>query len=96
MSDELTQINHTLSKLCVKVEHIKVDITEMKEEREKHKEKFWINMSSLKDSIFHEKEERIESDTVIEKDMAKLKTKVGIITAGITTGLTAIWQFLKD
>lgn len=95
MSEELRQINNTLIKLCVKVDHIKENISDMKVEREKHKDTFWKNMNTLKQSLYEEKEERIKGDNIIEKEMTSLKTKVGIITVGITTGLTAMWQLLK-
>lgn len=96
MSEELTKINNTLTRLCVKVENVQEDIGEMKQERENHKERFWKNMDTLRGSVQTEREQRIESDNNIEKDMTKLKTKVGVIAAGITTGLTAIWQFLTE
>lgn len=95
MSEELHKINITLSKICVKADNIIQDISEMKSERVKHKDLFWKNMNSLRESLYKEREERIESDNGIEKEMTSLKTKVGIITAGITTGLTVIWQLLK-
>ena len=64
------------------------EINRLKEERDKHKEKFWENMNSLRNDLRDEQEARKLADT-------KMKGTLGTITAVIAVSATAAvnWIF---
>jgi TPP-dependent indolepyruvate ferredoxin oxidoreductase alpha subunit len=92
---ELSEILEKLTVQGVHLENIKEDISEMKTERENHKEKFWKNINKMHDDIHKEETARISGDNDIEKDVTKIKTKVGIIAAGLSTGITILIFTIK-
>ncbi|HDZ25800.1 hypothetical protein LCGC14_1114560 [marine sediment metagenome] len=90
---ELEEINNKLTKVCVHVENTEKTITEMKEEREKHKDVFWNNMNAMKDSLRDEQEARKLADLEIKADAGKMKVRLGIYVTIISTafGVFVAW-----
>lgn len=96
---DLEEINNRLIKVCTHVENTEKTITEMKVERDKHKDVYWSNMNALKESLQSEREERLQGDNDIKSDLKVAKTRLGFFTGIITIILTGalnwIWRQFK-
>ena len=92
---DLEEINNKLTKLCVHVENIKEDITDMRVEREKHKDAFWENMNQLKLTVQNEEIKRIEGDNILNTDIKVMKGKFTVITGFVALVVTLFINWIR-
>ena len=93
---ELQEINDKLTKLTVHAENIKEDISEMKGEREKHKDVFWNNMNSMKEDLQKEREDRIAGDSSINTDLRVMKAKVSAWASMVAIGINLAMYWVRS
>ena len=69
-------------------------ITEMKDERETHKEKFWNKMEEISRSILQEERNRVDSVHELDTEIKVVKTKFGMMTIGISAVITVLINWI--